>query len=192
VPECGTLLRAPLWLIGLLLLAAIGVGIYAYYTTPLPLGLSAVIQTPGGAREAATSPAGSASASGAVSAGQSLALGALGVTAQSAQTGQVLTASSGPPGVFTVVTLVIQNSGNEPVTPQPPDFRLLDSQGREYAVDVEATRSVNTTAHQRVVFDASVPPGGRVETLLAFEAPVDATGLMLRVSLGYGEVALPR
>jgi hypothetical protein len=59
-------------------------------------------------------------------------------------------------------------------------------------VDLEATRSVNTAAKHRVVFDASVPPGGRAVTLLAFETSADANALTLRVRLGYGEVELPR
>jgi len=62
----------------------------------------------------------------------------------------------------------------------------------EYAVDLEATRLVNATARHRVVFDASVPPGGRATTLIAFETAPDANALTLRVTLGYGEVELPR
>ena len=42
------MVRAPLWLILLLILAIVGLGVYAYFTTPLPFGLSSVIQTPGG------------------------------------------------------------------------------------------------------------------------------------------------
>ena len=41
-------MRAPLWLIFLLILAIIFISVYAYFTTPLPLGLSSVIRTPGG------------------------------------------------------------------------------------------------------------------------------------------------
>jgi len=42
-------MRTPSWLIVLLLLVVVGVGIYGYFTTPLPFGLSSVIRTPGGA-----------------------------------------------------------------------------------------------------------------------------------------------
>ena len=72
------------------------------------------------------------------------------------------------------------------------NFRLVDDRGRVYAVDPEATRTVNTTNRRRVIFDSTVPPSGRVDTLLAFETPADATALVLRVSLGYGEVELPQ
>jgi len=41
-------MRALLWLILLIVLAIIGLGVYGYFTTPLPLGLGAVIKTPGG------------------------------------------------------------------------------------------------------------------------------------------------
>jgi hypothetical protein len=37
-----------------------------------------------------------------------------------------------------------------------------------------------------------VPPSGSLNTLLAFETPVDANALVLRVNLGYGDVELPR
>jgi hypothetical protein len=74
----------------------------------------------------------------------------------------------------------------------PSDFRLVDDRGRVYAVDLEATRAVNTTNKHRVVFDTSVPPGGRTVTVLAFETASDANALTLRVRLGYGEVELPR
>ena len=80
----------------------------------------------------------------------------------------------------------------QPLTPQTANFRLVDDRGRIYAVDPEATRTVNTSTRHRNVFDASVPPGGRLATLLAFETASDANALILRVTLGYGEVELPR
>jgi uncharacterized protein (AIM24 family) len=94
--------------------------------------------------------------------------------------------------VFTVVDLVIQNAGTQPLTPKASDFQLLDSSGRVYAVDPDATRSVNTTARHRVLFDASVPPSASVESLIAFETPTGANGLVLRVTGGYGDLELPR
>jgi len=42
-------MRAPLWLILLIVLAIVGIGDYGYFTTPLPFVQSAVIRTPGGA-----------------------------------------------------------------------------------------------------------------------------------------------
>ena len=127
-------------------------------------------------------------------AGQPLVLGATNVVVQSVQRNQDLTTGgrSGPVGSFTVVDIELQNSGSEPLTPQMANFRLVDDRGRVYAVDPEATRTVNTTNRRRVIFDSTVPPSGRVDTLLAFETPADATALVLRVSLGYGEVELPQ
>ena len=186
--------RAPLWLILLIVLAIVGLGVYGYFTTPLPLGLSSSIRTPGGANagQAQTQvgvPAGSRTA-----AGQPLVLGAANVIVQSVQRNQDLTGSgrNGPPGAFTVVQVELQNSGSEPLAPQTGSFRLVDDRGRFYAVDLEATRLVNTAARHRVVFDSSVPPGGRATTLIAFETAPDANALILRVTLGYGEVELPR
>jgi hypothetical protein len=188
--------RAPLWLILLLVLAIVGLGVYGYLTTPLPFGLSSVIQTPGGSNVAVPSSGPGGAPSGRrTPAGQPLVLGATNVVIQSVQRGQDLTEGGrggGPIGTFTIVDIELQNSGSEPLTPQVSNFRLVDDRGRAYAVDPEATRSVNASNHRRVIFDATVPPAGRVSTMLAFETPSDANGLTLRVSLGYGEVELPR
>ena len=186
-------MRAPPWLIALLILVIVGVGIYGYFTTPLPFGLSAVIRTPGGGN--ITPPPGSppAAAGTRTGVGQPLVLGAATVVIQTTTRNQDVAATSrGPAGSFTVILLELQNGGTEPLTPKADDFRLVDDRGRRYAVDLEATRAVNATARHRVLFDATVPPSGRVMTLLAFETPADVGALTLRVALGYGEVELPR
>src|SRR5262249_33669464 len=187
---------APLWLIGLLLLAAIVVGIYAYFTTPLPFGLGSIISTPGGGNVAVSgSPTQTATAANArAAAGQPLLLGAASVVVQSVARNQELTPGGrgGPPGMFTVVDVVVQNAGREPVMPQVSDFRLMDDRGRTYAIDPEATRSTNTFGHRRNLFEASVPPGGQVATFLAFETSTDSAPVTLRVAMGYGELDLPR
>lgn len=185
-------MRAPVWLIVLLLLVIVGVGVYGYFTTPLPFGLSSVIRTPGGSA-APPQPVGGAAPSARAAAGHPLVLGAANVLVQATQRNQdLVTAAKGPAGSFTVVQIEVQNDGNEPLTPQLKDFRLVDDRGRIFAVDGEATHAVNTASKRRVVFDSSVPPGGRVNTLLAFETPADIGGLTLRVNLGYGEVELSR
>jgi uncharacterized protein DUF4352 len=191
------MIRAPLWLIGLLLLAGILIGVYAYFTTPLPYGLGVYFKTPGGVAAPATTalPTQSAVVANArAAAGQPLLLGATSVLVQSVQRNQDLTAENrgGPPGSFTVVDVLLSNAGTEPLVAQPIDFRLLDDRGRAYALDAEATRSMNSFGHRRNLFDASVPPGGELSTYLAFETPPDSTAATLRVSLGYGEAALPR
>ncbi len=187
-------MRAPLWLILLIVLAIVGLGVYGYFTTPLPLGLSSVIRTPGGSN--VPTPASTAvgvSAGARTAAGQPLVLGATNVVVQTVQRNQDLSAGGrGPAGLFTLVLIDLQNGGSEPLTPQIADFRLVDDRGRVYAVDPEATRSVNVTAKHRYLFEASVPPGTRLATLLAFETAADANALTLRVRLGYGDVELPR
>ena len=188
------MLRAPLWLIFLILLAVVGLAVYAYFTTPLPLGLSTVIRTPGGANAPNPAPLVGVPAGVRTAAGQPLVLGATNVVVQTVQRNQDISSAgrAGPTGSFTLVQIELQNGGSEPLTPQLGDFRLVDDRGRLYAVDLEATRAVNATAKHRVLFDASVPPGGRTMTLLAFETAADANALTLRVRLGYGEVELPR
>jgi hypothetical protein len=185
-------MRAPSWLIVLLLLLMVGIGVFGYFTTPLPFGLSAVIRTPGGSNVAAQqTPVAPGSRT---SAGQPLVLGSLNVVVQAVQRNQDLTASNrgGPPGSFTVLQVELQNGGNDPLTAQPMDFRLIDDRGRTYALDLEATKAINQSARRRVLFETSVPPGGRFTTLLAFETPPDVGALTLRVNLGYGELELPR
>jgi len=176
--------------------AAIFVGVYAYFTTPLPYGLSSVIRTPGGASQPESPlPTQTAAAANArASAGQPLLLGAASVLVQSVQRNQDLTINNrgGPPGTFTVLDVVLQNSGAEPLSPAPSNFRLLDERGRVFAIDAEATRSTNSVAHRRNLFDASVPPGGQLSTYLAFETPPDSNASSLRVQMGYGEAELPR
>jgi len=195
VPECALLMRAPLWLILLIVLAIVGISVYGYFTTPLPLGLSSVIRTPGGSNVASPPSTAVGVAAGArTAAGQPLVLGATNVVVQTVQRNENLTTGGrgGPAGTFTVVQIELQNSGCEPLTPQIADFRIVDDRGRVYAVDAEATRSVNVAGKHRYLFDASVPPGARLSTLLAFETATDANALTLRVKLGYGDVELPR
>ena len=187
------MLRAPLWLIVVLLLAIVGLAIYGYFTTPLPFGLSSVIRTPGGNAGAPSGSSIGVPAGTRTSAGQPLVLGATNVVIQSVQRNQDLSAGGrGPTGAFTLVQMELQNSGSEPLTPQMGDFRLVDDRGRSYAVDPEATRSVNAANRHRFIFEATVPPGTRETTILAFETAPDANALTLRVRLGYGEVELPR
>jgi hypothetical protein len=189
------LVRAPLWLIVVLILAAVGIGVYGYFTTPLPFGLSSVVRTPGGEAGAAPTPIASAAPAGVrTAAGQPLVLGATSVVVQSIQRNVDLAANGrgGPVGSFTVVDIVLQNAGTEPLTPKAADFRLMDDRGRSYAIDSEATRSINSTGKRRVLFDASVPPTGTLNTMLAFETPADANAFLLRVNLGYGDLELPR
>jgi hypothetical protein len=182
------LIRAPLWFIGLLVIVAIGVGVYAYLTTPLPFGLGSTFRTPGGG--AAQSPVAEATPS----AGGPLALGSASLTVVAVQRNQDLTTEGrgGPPGNFTVVELQLVNSGAEPLSAQPASFRLVDDQGRTYSVDAEATRTENVFGHRRNVFEASVPPGGAMSTYLVFQTTPTANVGRLRVQLGYGEVSLPR
>ena len=188
-------MRAPAWLIALLVLVIVGVGVYGYFTTPLPFGLNSVIRTPGAANVPQGTAAGASPAR--TAAGQPLLLGALTVSVETVQRNQNLfgggeggnTSAGGP---FTVVQVGMANAGNQSITMQASDFRLVDDRGRSYAVDTEATRMACQAARRRSPFDATVPPGGRLETALAFETAPDAAALSLHVSLGYGEVELPR
>src|SRR5918912_1277312 len=110
-----------------------------------------------------------------------LLLGALTVTVEGVQRAQDVLGSGGrgPSGGFSVVLLGMRNAGDQPVTMQPPHFRLIDDRGRTYAVDAEATRAACQSARRRAPFDATVPPGGQLQTALAFETAADAGGLTL-------------
>src|SRR5438552_17793743 len=104
-------MRALLWLILLVVLAIVGIGVYGYFTTPLPLGLSSVIRTPGGSNVAApASTAVGVPAGARTAAGQPLVLGATNVLVQTVQRNEDLSAgrpgpgrrvSRGPPGLLT-------------------------------------------------------------------------------------------
>src|SRR5690242_18592841 len=116
-------MRAPLWLIFLVVLVIVGLGVYGYFTTPLPLGLSSVIRTPGGANVGGTSTQVGVPAGIRTAAGQPLVLGATNVVVQSVARNQDLS-KNGPAGAFTIVQVELQNGGSEPLQPQPADFRL--------------------------------------------------------------------
>src|ERR687884_309670 len=100
-------MRAPAWLIALLILVIVGIGVYGYFTTPLPFGLNSVIRTPGGANVPPGTAAGASAAR--TAAGQPLLLGALTVTVETVQRNQDLFGSgergAGAGGPFTVVQL---------------------------------------------------------------------------------------
>lgn len=170
----------------------LGIVVYGYFTTPLPFGLSSVIHTPGGSSQS-TLPvvSGTGTPTTAVS---TMALGLVTLTVEQVQRNVDLTANSGtgPPGAFTVLSLSIQNAGHQPVTLSNSTFTLTDDQGRVYAVDTQASNAASQAQRRRAPFDASVPPGGTLETCLAFQVAPDATTLVLQANLGAGEVALPR
>ena len=183
---------APAWAIVLLLLVIVGLGIYAYFTTPLPFGLSAVIRTPGGANVPAGAehtrryPRRADRGRSAAGAGRH-------------QRGHPdRPAQPGLPEVSAIPRLVhgaldrAAKQRQRAALPAAQHFRLIDDRGRNYAIDIEATRAANESGGRRYLFEASVPPGGRFPTFLAFETPADVAGLTLRVTLGYGELELPR
>src|SRR5260370_39487561 len=94
-------MRAPLWLILLIVLAIVGLGVYGYFTTPLPLGLSSVIRTPGGSN--VPTPASTAvgvSAGARTAAGPPLVLGATHVVVPTVQRHQDLSAGGPRPAGF--------------------------------------------------------------------------------------------
>lgn len=202
-------MRTPGWLVVLVVLLIVGVGVYGYFTTPLPFGLSNVVRTPGGQnvpQAPLATPDAPVTPGLRTAAGQPLRLGAVSLTAQAVQRGQDVTgptpaqtatastqAARGPVGSFTLVLLRIENDGRDPLAMEPGDFRLQDERGRGYAVDVEASRAAAQmlSPRRRAPFEATVPPGGQLETVLAFEAAPDAGALTLRAQLGYGELDLP-
>ncbi len=186
-------MRAPSWVLALLIVAIIGLSIYAYFSGQLPFGLSSVARPPGTAA-IGFGPTPVVSGSGRASAGQPLTIGAITVLVQGVQRGQAVESSAGRGtlGTFTLVPVSIQNGGRDPLALDGRDLWLQDERGRHYAVDVEASRSASVAAKRRPPFESAVPPGGRLETVLAFETAADAGALTLVAEVGYGELELPR
>src|SRR5688500_14439425 len=113
-------MKAPTWAIVLLLLIIVGLGVYAYFTTPLPFGLSAVIRTPGGANVPAAQTTPAVAPGSRTAAGQPLVLGAANVIVAAVQRNQDLAGSGrGPVGSFTLIAIELQNGGNEPLSARP-------------------------------------------------------------------------
>ncbi len=189
-------MRAPNWLLALLVLVLVALVVYAYFTAQLPLGLSSTVRPPGSTPQpstgAVTNPA-QVAPGARVAAGQALALGAVSVSISGVQRQELaLNAGKGPTTAFTVVMVAIQNGGRDPLALTADEFHLQDERGRTYAVDLEASRLAAQNAKRRAPFEAPVPPGGVVETTLAFETAADAGAMTLHVNVGYGELDLPR
>jgi len=186
--------RAPLWLVVVVGLLIVGLIVYGYFTAPLPFGLSSLVRSPFGGTATGGSGVVAAPPGARASAGQPLLLGAVTIVVESVQRSQELaqTPARGPAGAFAIVRVQIQNGGSEPLVLQPASFRLLDDRGRAYAVDPEATRAAAQVDRRRDPFEASVSPGTGLATTLAFGPAADAQTFVLRASLGYGELELPR
>jgi len=93
-------------------------------------------------------------------------------------------------GVFLLVPLTVQNTGREPLALAPGDVALLDSQGRRFSPDVAATRLHAEATRGDSLLETTVQPGLTLSGVLVFDVPTDASGLVLRVSRGYIDLAL--
>jgi hypothetical protein len=93
-------------------------------------------------------------------------------------------------GTFIEIFLSVTNQGQEPVSFQPSDFTLIDSQGKEYTLYLNATAIATQSNNKNDLFDSALQPGLEREGVLVFETPKQATGLILRLSNGYADVSL--
>lgn len=93
-------------------------------------------------------------------------------------------------GVFLLVPLTVRNTGREPVALEPGDVALLDAQGRRYSPDVAATRLHAEAVGGDSLLETAVQPGLTLSGVLVFDVPADASGLVLRISRGYIDLAL--
>lgn len=177
------------------MLLIIGLGVYGYFTTPLPFGLSSYIRTPGGAAgeppgvPAATGPGG---AGARARLGQVLQLGDLQIEVGAIRSAQAVTPGAGEtlPGSYTLLDVAARSTAPAPVALAESDFTLVDDAGRSYSLDAEATRAASAQAKLRSPVGQPLEPGEARTFVLAFQTPPDAKGFVLRVAIGYGEISL--
>jgi hypothetical protein len=87
-------------------------------------------------------------------------------------------------GEFVIVELQVTNVGLTAASLGPRDLMLVDREGRQYTVHIEATELA--AARLGYLDDrAPIPPGVTIKAVRVWEAPTEARGLM--VAPGYGE-----
>ena len=95
-----------------------------------------------------------------------------------------------PAGVFLVINLTVTNNGKEPRSLSATDFALIDSQGRRYGVDGEATELAAGVLNKNRRLGIAVQPGLTKDSAVVFDIPRDAKGLSFRLFQGYLDVDL--
>jgi hypothetical protein len=75
------------------------------------------------------------------------------------------------------------NRGNGPLTPSPREVRLVDDQGREYALASEAQSTLENSLGSRwTPMTQPLRPGESYQTPLVFNIPAGASGLKLLIT----------
>jgi Domain of unknown function (DUF4352) len=94
-------------------------------------------------------------------------------------------------GTFYVVTVrtrfdentISPHRGNGPLTPSPRDVKLVDDQGREYAISSDAQSALeNSLSSRSTPMTEPLRPGESYETPLVFDVPAGAAGLRLLIT----------
>lgn len=84
-------------------------------------------------------------------------------------------------GVFTIVTLKIENKGKETKTIDSSMIQLTDSQGRKFDRSIDGQTAKGMAQGKVDLFLQQVQPGLNVTGDIVFDIPKDATGLKLLV-----------
>lgn len=75
------------------------------------------------------------------------------------------------------------NRGDGPLTPSPREVKLVDDQGREYAVASEAQSTLENSLGSRwTPMTQALRPGESYQTPLVFDIPAGASGLKLLIT----------
>ena len=82
-------------------------------------------------------------------------------------------------GTFHVVTLKIENRGKETRTTDSSQFKIVDSQGREFERSVDGQTAAGLSRGKVDLFLQQIQPGLSFTGDIIFDLPADATGIQL-------------
>jgi hypothetical protein len=107
--------------------------------------------------------------------------------AKELQSGTTTTSTTGS---YILISLTVIDEGIVPLTLNPADFTLLDSKGRTFTLNQEATRLAALSNKKSNILTESLQPGLTREGIIAFDVPENTSGFVLLLSNGYVKVNL--
>ena len=84
-----------------------------------------------------------------------------------------------PQGVFYIFKLEIENNNKTPKYINPTDFNLVDSRGRKYSYDQDASMRLSFDESVQDLSFETIQPGLSLVRYIVFDIPRDASGLSL-------------
>lgn len=87
-------------------------------------------------------------------------------------------------GTFAIISITVENTGKTASSISSGDFKIIDSQGREYTSDMKAIIDYGVMMYQDNIFTKELQPGIATDGYVIFDVPPGDTG-NLQVSGGF-------